>query len=168
MQFSVFSAQDIKKLSVAKIMIPNTIDVLGRALPGGLYDPAMGPYDRDCDPCATCFNLIANCPGHMGHIDLSMLVYNPVFINTVYNVLRITCLSCYRLQLTDSVQRILELQLRLVDAGYIIEAEELDVLKTEGTTASVDGVKVKREDGEPLHPKIAEYFELLQRSPKNL
>lgn len=165
LQFSVFSSQDIKKLSVAKIMLPNTIDVLGRALPGGLYDPAMGPYDRDCDPCATCFNLIASCPGHIGHIDLSMLVYNPVFINTVYNVLRISCLYCFRLQLPDHVQRILELQLRLVDAGYIIEAEELDILKSDHSEA---GVKVKREDGEPLHPKIAEYFELLQRAPKNL
>lgn len=167
LQFSVFSSQDIKKLSVAKIMVPNTIDVLGRALPGGLYDPAMGPYDRDCDPCSTCFNLIANCPGHIGHIDLSMLVYNPVFMNTVYSILRITCLTCYRLQLPDHVQRILELQLRLVDAGYIIEAEELDILKSENGSAD-NGVKVKREDGEPLHPKIAEYFELLQRSPRNL
>lgn len=166
LQFSVFSSHDIKRLSVAKIMIPNTIDVLGRALPGGLYDPAMGPYDRDCDPCSTCFNLIANCPGHIGHIDLSMLVYNPVFINTVYNILRITCLTCYHLQLPDHTQRILELQLRLVDAGYIIEAEELDVLKYEGGSGE-GGVKVKREDGEPLHPKIAEYFELLQRCPKN-
>lgn len=166
LQFSVFSSQEIKKLSVAKVMIPNTIDVLGRALPGGLYDPAMGPYDRDCDPCSTCLNLIANCPGHIGHIDLSMLVYNPVFINTVYSILRITCLSCHRLQLPENIQCILELQLRLVDAGYIIEAEELDVLKSENTTS--DSVKIKREDGEPLHPKVAEYFELLQRCPKNM
>lgn len=168
LQFSVFSSQDIKRLSVAKVMIPNTMDVLGRALPGGLYDPAMGPYDRDCDPCATCLNNIVNCPGHIGHVELCMLVYNPVFISSVYSVLRITCLSCFKLQLTEHVQKILELQLRLVDAGYVIEAEELDVLKSETIAEKKPGsVFVKTEDGLPLHPKIAEALELLQKNPKN-
>lgn len=42
LQFSVFSTEDIKKMSVAKIITPTTFDALGHPIPGGLYDPAMG------------------------------------------------------------------------------------------------------------------------------
>lgn len=42
LQFSVFSTEDIKKMSVAKVITPTTFDALGHPIPGGLYDPAMG------------------------------------------------------------------------------------------------------------------------------
>lgn len=42
LRFSIFSAKDIKALSVAKIVTPLVFDQLGHALPGGLYDPKMG------------------------------------------------------------------------------------------------------------------------------
>lgn len=42
LQFSVFSTEDIKKMSVAKVITPTTFDSLGHPIPGGLYDPAMG------------------------------------------------------------------------------------------------------------------------------
>lgn len=42
LRFSVYSSADIKKLSVAKIVTPLVFDQLGHALPGGIYDPAMG------------------------------------------------------------------------------------------------------------------------------
>jgi DNA-directed RNA polymerase beta' subunit len=40
--FSVYTADEIKKLSVKKIITGMTFDKLGHPLPGGLYDPALG------------------------------------------------------------------------------------------------------------------------------
>lgn len=82
------------------------------------------------DPCATCFRTL-NCTGHMGHIELSMLVYNPIFIKIVYDLLRLTCFNCFRLQISDNVMEILTLQLRLLEAGYIIEAQEVEIFKSD-------------------------------------
>lgn len=42
MRFSVFSPNNIRALSVAKVVTPLLFDPLGHALPGGLYDPKMG------------------------------------------------------------------------------------------------------------------------------
>lgn len=41
-KFSMFTSEDVRKLSVAKIITANVLDNLGHPLPGGLYDPVMG------------------------------------------------------------------------------------------------------------------------------
>lgn len=92
-----------------------------------------GPFSQDSDPCATCHLALHHkgCSGHMGHIELSMLVYNPIFVKIVYDILRITCFNCFRLQISDNVMEILVMQLRLLDAGYIIEAQEIEIFKSD-------------------------------------
>lgn len=89
-----------------------------------------GPFSINSDPCATCYRTL-QCNGHMGHIDLSMLVYNPIFMKSVYDILRITCFSCFQLQISENVMEILVLQLKLLDAGYIIEAQEIEIFKSD-------------------------------------
>lgn len=89
-----------------------------------------------------------------------MPVYNPFFIKIVHSILTITCLKCFRLQLSDHTKSIVELQLKLVDAGYIIEAQELEEFKTE---AAGIAAAEKAEDDESVHPKIAHCYELLQK-----
>lgn len=51
------------------------------------------------DPCATCFQNIFNCPGHFGHIELPLPVVNPLFHKLIMILLRISCLSCFSIQL---------------------------------------------------------------------
>jgi DNA-directed RNA polymerase I subunit RPA1 len=70
----------IRKLSVKQIVTPVTADPFGNALPGGLYDPAMGPQGSDSSNCETCKLQASVCPGHFGHIDLPVPVYNPLFL----------------------------------------------------------------------------------------
>ena len=41
-EFSRFSAEEIKKISVKRIHVTPTFDTFGGPVPGGLYDPAMG------------------------------------------------------------------------------------------------------------------------------
>lgn len=88
-----------------------------------------GPFSINSDPCATCYQTIY-CNGHMGHIELSMLTYNPIFIKTVYDILRMTCFSCFRLQISDNIMEVLSTQLKLIDAGYIIEAQNIEIFKS--------------------------------------
>lgn len=40
--FSVFTANDIRNLSVTKIWTPLSFNILGHPLKGGLYDPSLG------------------------------------------------------------------------------------------------------------------------------
>lgn len=126
----------------------------------------LGPHGKNSDPCSTCLLDVDRCPGHMGHIELIMLVYNPFFLKTAYNLLRITCLKCFKLQFSDHVKRILTIQLKLIDAGYVIEAEEIDVYKSEAINNSGQTI-IKTEGGNYLHPKVAEYEEMLLRDPVN-
>lgn len=67
----------------------------------------------------------------MGHIELSMLVYNPIFIRTVYDILRMTCFSCFRVQIDENTLEVLLLQLKLIDAGYIVEAQDIEIFKSD-------------------------------------
>jgi DNA-directed RNA polymerase beta' subunit len=44
--FSFLSTEDIKRISVKQIVNPVLLDDLNRPNIGGLYDPALGPSDR--------------------------------------------------------------------------------------------------------------------------
>lgn len=70
----------IRELSVKKIVNPVTVDTFGNALPDGLYDSAMGPQGSDYGTCATCHMQASLCPGHFGHIELPVPVYNPLLL----------------------------------------------------------------------------------------
>lgn len=160
LRFSVFSGDDIKKLSVAKICTSETFGPLNNALPGGVYDPNLGPYSIAADPCGTCGQVI-NCPGHFGHIELCTLVYNPVFMKTVFDILRASCLACFHIQISERKSSILALQLKLVDRGYDIEAQDLEVFKTKDWSGS-NAEDHQLENERFFTAKMMEYNELLQ------
>ncbi len=56
------------------------LDNVGSAAANGLYDLALGPADNK-EICSTCMQDFSSCPGHFGHIDLPLPVYNPVFFD---------------------------------------------------------------------------------------
>ncbi|XP_043646284.1 DNA-directed RNA polymerase I subunit RPA1 [Drosophila teissieri] len=165
LEFAVFTDQEIRKLSVVKVITGITFDALGHAIPGGLYDIRMGSYGRCMDPCGTCLKL-QDCPGHMGHIELGTPVYNPFFIKFVQRLLCIFCLHCYKLQMKDHECEIIMLQLRLIDAGYIIEAQELELFKSEIVCQNSDDL-VALKNGDMVHPHIAAMYSLLEKNEKN-
>lgn len=140
--FSLYSSEDVRKLSVLHITNPNSFNLLGHPLQGGLYDPALGPVNEKAGPCATCLRNIFNCPGHFGYIELPLPVVNPLFSKIIYQILRMSCLSCHTLQIQGSVKHTLIAQLKLLDAGYITECQELEAqlglaLETKESTSEV-------------------------------
>lgn len=44
-RFSFMTDEEVRKLSVLKITNPILLDSVGRPMPGGLYDPLLGPMD---------------------------------------------------------------------------------------------------------------------------
>lgn len=156
-QFMVFSSEDIKKLSVTKITTPQSFDSLGNAVLGGLYDPALGPIRDRNELCVTCSNSLRHCPGHFGYIELPLVVINPLFIKTIYTLFRISCLKCYRIQMTENMKFILKLQLQLLDAGQVTAALDLENFVGEVTEKSNNQDSPKKP-----HKTIRKYMKLLK------
>ncbi|TPX19056.1 DNA-directed RNA polymerase II subunit RPB1 [Thyridium curvatum] len=93
-QFGLLSPEEIKNMSVAHIVYPETMDET-RTKPrdGGLNDPLLGSVDRQFK-CKTCTENMSECPGHFGHIELAKPVFHPGFIKKVKKVLETVCHGC--------------------------------------------------------------------------
>lgn len=125
--FGVLSADEIRKLSAKQITNPTVFDNLGHPINGGLYDPCLGAFLKNL--CATCGLSDIYCPGHQGHIELPVPVYNPLFFNQLYMFLRTTCLYCNHFKLHSNDVHKFECKVRLLQYGLILEATEIDKIK---------------------------------------
>ncbi|XP_073342711.1 DNA-directed RNA polymerase I subunit RPA1 [Pagrus major] len=125
MSFGMYSAEEIRKLSVKTITNSRFLDAVGNVAPNSLYDLALGPADIK-EACSTCCQDFNNCPGHLGHVELPLPVYNPLFFDKLYLLMRGSCLSCHMLTCPRAAIHLLQNQLKLVDHGamqevYLIE-----------------------------------------------
>ncbi|KAL6555410.1 hypothetical protein OROGR_006668 [Orobanche gracilis] len=68
-RFGFFTDKEVRRHSVVKVTDPTLLDRLENPIPGGLYDPAMGPLD-EISSCKSCGQRAYHCAGHCGHIDL--------------------------------------------------------------------------------------------------
>ncbi|CAH0392195.1 unnamed protein product [Bemisia tabaci] len=123
--FGIYSSEEVKNMSVVKIVTTNSFNVLGHPLPGGLYDPRLGPCDRMLS-CTTCGWMAMKCPGHTGHIELPFEVINPLFHKRIFEIISISCLQCHHVLLPPKAKSLLQCQLRLLDAGFIVEAANVE------------------------------------------
>lgn len=126
--FSLFTPEDIKKLCTTKMITSLSFDPMGYPLAGGLYDKALGPLSEKSDPCSTCKKNYNDCPGHFGYIDLPLPVINPLFHKIIQNIIKITCLSCFRMQVADNVKLLISAHMNFLDCGMVTEAKEIETL----------------------------------------
>ncbi len=98
--FGLLSPDQVRKMSVAKIVTPDTHDTDGYPIKGGLMDPRLGIVDPGLR-CRTCKNKMGDCPGHFGHIELARPVIHVGYAKNLYEFLRSTCRSCGRLLMPD-------------------------------------------------------------------
>ncbi len=99
-KFSLFSPEMIRKMSAAKITIPDTYNEDGYPIDGGLVDQRMGVIDPGLK-CKTCGGKIRSCPGHFTHIELVRPVVHPEFAKVIYILLKSTCRECKRVLLSQ-------------------------------------------------------------------
>jgi len=95
-RFSIFSPEMIRKMSAAKITVPDTYDDDGYPIDSGLVDTRLGVVDPGLK-CKTCGGRLKECPGHFGHIELVRPVIHVEFVKQIYHVLKSTCPRCHRL-----------------------------------------------------------------------
>ena len=99
-RFSLLSPEQLKKISVAKIVTPELYDIDGYPVDGGLMDLRLGAVDPGVR-CRTCGGRIKECLGHPGSIDLAKSVMHLKFIPLVELGLRSFCHECGKLMLSD-------------------------------------------------------------------
>ncbi|XP_039975895.1 DNA-directed RNA polymerase I subunit RPA1 [Xiphias gladius] len=116
MSFGMYSAEEIRKLSVKAITNFRFLDGVGNVAPNSLYDLALGPADNK-EVCSTCCQDFNKCPGHLGHVELPLPVYNPLFFDKLYLLIRGSCMACHMLTCPRAAIHLLLNQLKLVDHG---------------------------------------------------
>ena len=99
---------------------------------GGLYDPSLGvsPNDRDA-VCATCGHKGLNCSGHPGHIELVVPAYNPLIMDVLLKLLKMTCLHCHRFRIRQKIKEDYQVLLELIRRDQISQAYEYYELSPE-------------------------------------
>ena len=110
LQFSLYSPEQIKKMSVAKIVTPELYDVDGYPVDGGLMDLRLGAIDPGVR-CRTCGGRLKECLGHPGMIELARPLVHIKYLAIIDRVLRSTCEACGKV-LLDEVDKTKEEDVR--------------------------------------------------------
>ncbi len=99
-RFSLINPEQIKKLSVAKIVTPELYNIDGYPVDGGLMDLRLGAIDPGVR-CRTCGGRIKECLGHPGSVDLAKAVIHLKYVALIEMGLRCFCHNCGKLKVTD-------------------------------------------------------------------
>jgi len=155
--FGFYTADDIRKISVKRIWNPQTYDHLNAPNRGGLYDPALGPLDKTFGNCETCGLSDAECPGHFGHIELPVPLYNPITFKALYRIMRLICFNCYHFRMSSSrVRRFLDI-LRLINCDRIEDAKKLET-EMEEVQITLESDKDQKEDNSSQQQQQQQQF----------
>jgi len=100
-RFSLFSPNDVRKLSVVEVQAADTYDEDGVPIVSGLMDGRLGTLEPR-QKCKTCGNTAIKCPGHFGHIELAEPAIHVSFSKMIHKLLSAICRSCGRALLSDS------------------------------------------------------------------
>ncbi|TID28039.1 hypothetical protein CANINC_002720 [Pichia inconspicua] len=100
-QFGLFSPEEARAISVAKIEYPEIMDpVTMKPREGGLNDPRLGSIDRNFR-CQTCSEDMQECPGHFGHIELAKPVFHIGFLAKIKKLCECICMNCGKILLDE-------------------------------------------------------------------
>ncbi|KAG7392674.1 DNA-directed RNA polymerase I subunit RPA1 [Phytophthora pseudosyringae] len=125
--FGFYSDAEIRDLSVKQLTSRLSFDSLNNPVVGGLYDPALGPVDFNMI-CPTCHQTQKECPGHLGHIELPVPVYNPVLFGQMLTLLKRKCFTCHKFRVASARSRVVRVKILLLDNGFDNEAAQLGEL----------------------------------------
>ncbi|ABR54579.1 DNA-directed RNA polymerase subunit A' [Methanococcus vannielii SB] len=115
--FGLLSPEQIRTMSVAKIVTADTYDDDGYPIDGGLMDTRLGVIDPGL-VCKSCSGRVGTCPGHFGHIELSKSVIHIGFAKDIYKLLKAVCPHCGKVTVTEIKRdEYLEKMLKLEEDG---------------------------------------------------
>ena len=99
-KFSLFSPEQIKKISAAKIVTPELYDIDGYPVDGGLMDLRLGAIDPGVR-CRTCGGRLKECLGHPGSINLARPIIHLKYVPLIETALRCFCHECGKLMIAE-------------------------------------------------------------------
>ncbi|MBI5224031.1 DNA-directed RNA polymerase subunit A' [Candidatus Micrarchaeota archaeon] len=143
LKFSLFSPEMGRKMSAAKIVVPDTYDDDGYPIDGGLVDTRLGVVDPGLR-CKTCGGRVKECPGHFGHIELVRPIIHVEFAKHIYYVLKSTCLSCHQI-LGNKVKSVDELEPEIIEvapAAVALPSSGASIAPLTGSSEGVDATDV--------------------------
>lgn len=161
--FSVFTANDVRNLSVTKIRTPLSFNILGHPLKGGLYDPSLGTTKSSSELCSTCGHSGFKCPGHFGHIELPVPIVNPLFHKALSVLLKLSCTSCFTLQIPSYLKLLLSAKLQLLYQGQLSDLDDLD----QEVTSAISSLKKEDERTECARVLIDTYIQNFLNKNRN-
>ena len=103
-KFGLLSPKEIRKMSAAEIITPDTYDEDGFPIEFGLMSQRLGVIDPGLR-CKTCGGRMGECPGHFGHIELAAPVIHIGFVKRIHKILSATCRACGRVLLTEEERK---------------------------------------------------------------
>ena len=123
--FGFYTPEEMRKMSVVEVKGLSAFDQFGSPLKEGLYDPRMGvsPYERFAK-CVTCGQDEEACPGHIGHLELVVPVYNVFLVRYLHKLLRIKCLFCHKIKSTEVRTKHFRIMFTLLKFGLLQEFED--------------------------------------------
>ncbi|KAK8809591.1 hypothetical protein WA158_000534 [Blastocystis sp. Blastoise] len=151
--FGFFKPEEVKKMSVKRIVSPVAFDADNKPVADGLYDPALGPNEFH-QKCPTCLRSFEDCPGHMGHIELEVPVYNPILFPILLSLFKHECQFCHHFRINSAITRRVALQLKLINRGCLKEAMDLP---TEMESANGNLRESSEERSERIESVFAKY-----------
>ncbi|MHA1377822.1 MAG: DNA-directed RNA polymerase subunit A' [Candidatus Helarchaeota archaeon] len=116
--FGILVPDNIRKMSVTRIMTADTYDEDGLPIDSGLMDGRLGTVEPG-QRCKTCGNRVGECPGHFGHIELSRPIVHVGFAPYIQKILRAICKKCSRVVLSEDEL----IEIRTDDEGEFDETE---------------------------------------------
>ena len=102
LHFGIMSSADIEKNSVVEV---NSAKISSDNMDHTVYDPRMGSMEMNVT-CPTCGQNSKECPGHFGHIKLSVPVIHPLLYKFVLALLKVFCHKCSRFLITEEMVKL--------------------------------------------------------------
>lgn len=93
LEFGISSNDEILQNSCVHITSPK---YSGDNLENTVYDERMGTMTPN-KKCITCKKNHINCPGHFGHIELTVPILHPLHYKFILNILRVVCNKCSKI-----------------------------------------------------------------------
>ncbi len=131
-QFGILSPEEIRRMSVARILTADTYAEDGSPIESGLMDRRLGTIEPG-QRCRTCGNQVGDCQGHFGIIELARPVLMVGFAKIVHRLLRCTCRSCSRILLSEEEYQDYLFHIKTeMDRGFNIPPETVKAVIKEG------------------------------------
>ena len=113
-KFRLMSPDELRGLSVTKIITPDTVGEDGFPITMGLLDTRLGVIEPGL-LCRTCGKRVGECPGHFGHIELERSVIHVGYAKLIKDWLNATCENCGKLKIGEDKKEVYRGEIRRVE-----------------------------------------------------